>query len=261
MQEWLSEYHLQQIIFAIILFILGLVIASKLSQITERYSKKRFSKHHAALIRRLVYYITLIAFSVSALQQLGFKLTVLIGAAGVLTVALSFASQTAASNLISGIFLIFERPFSVDDFIELKGFSGKVLTIDLLSTKLQTLDNRLVRIPNETMIKSEIINYNAFKTRRIDLLVDISYDNDINLARTLLLDIAQNTHSVLSDPAPNVWVNALADSSIQLKLMAWVETGNFGSTKSGLQETIKQQFDQNNIEIPYPQLTVHRAEA
>ncbi len=261
MQDWLSAHHLQQYIFAIILLMVGFVVAQKVAQITEKYSNKRFSKHHAILMKRLVYYLIFTAFVISSLQQIGFKLTVLIGAAGVLTVALSFASQTAASNLISGIFLIFERPFSIDDFIELKGFSGTVIAMDLLSTKLKTVDNRVVRIPNETMIKSEIINYNTFKTRRIDLLVDIGYENNIEQARALLLDIAGKNCAILKVPAPNIWVNALADSSVQLKLMVWVESSNYGSTKSALQENIKHQFDLNHINIPYPQITVHRAEA
>jgi len=260
MQNWFSFLFLQHLAFAVLLILLGFLIAKKLANVTEKYTKKRFSNHHASLMKRFVFYVVLIIFLISALQQLGFKLTVLIGAAGVLTVAVGFASQTAASNLISGIFLLFERPFSVDDFIEIKNFSGTVVAIDLLSTKLKTLDNRLVRVPNETMIKSEVINYNAFKTRRIDLIIDISYDSDIDKARTLILDIAAQSTNILEDPAPNVWINTFADSSIELKLMAWVETKNFGSTTSALQESIKLQFDQNDIEIPYPQITIHNAE-
>lgn len=261
MLDWLSTTSIQRVIFAVLLVFFGLVIAKKIAAATAKYSKKRFSKHHAALIKQLVFYIIFVAFLVSALQQLGFKLTVLIGAAGVLSVAVGFASQTAASNLISGIFLIFERPFSVDDFIEVKNFSGTVTAIDLLSTKLKTTDNRLIRVPNETMIKSEVINYNAYKTRRIDLIIDISYDNDIEQARRILIDVAEQNNDILSDPQPKVWVNTFADSSIQLKLMAWVDTSKFGATKSTLQETIKQQFDQKNIDIPYPQITIHKAEA
>jgi small-conductance mechanosensitive channel len=252
---------MQHLVYAILLIVAGFVVAKKAAYTIEKYSNKHFSKHHAALMKRLVFYIIVILFLISALHHLGFNLTVLLGAAGVLSVAVGFASQTAASNLISGIFLLFERPFSVDDYIEIKGFSGTVVAIDLLSTKIKTNDNRLVRIPNETMIKSEVINYYAYKTRRIDLIVDISYDDNIDKARSLLLEIAKQDNSVLTDPPPNVWVNSLADSGIELKLMTWVKTSDYSATKSALQEAIKVQFDKHKIDIPFPQITIHQAEA
>ena len=118
-------------------------------------------------------------FCVSALRELGFKLSVLLGAAGVLTVAVGFASQTSASNIISGLFLLGERPFSVGDVIRVGSTTGEVLSIDLLSAKLRTFENLFVRIPNETLIKSEVTNLSRLPVRRLDLKIGIAYKEEV----------------------------------------------------------------------------------
>lgn len=192
------------------------------------------------------------------MQHLGFKLSVLLGAAGVFTVAVSFASQTAASNLISGIFLLFEHPFKVGDTVEVKGINGVVDSIDLLSTKLKTPDNKLVRIPNEAMIKSEITNLSYFSTRRIDLIIAVAYECNIAQVKTMLLNIADNCDKVLKEPGPNVTIDNFANSAVELKFMVWVNTADLSIARNALQEVIKQQFDQEGIETPPPQVTVHR---
>jgi len=126
--------------YAVCLFVFGYFIAKRFSIIVDRAFAKRFSRHHTMLIRRSVFYLIFTIFAVTSLQHIGFHLSVLLGAAGVFTVAISFASQTAASNLISGIFLLFEHPFKVGDTVEVKGINGVVDSIDLLSTKLKTPD-------------------------------------------------------------------------------------------------------------------------
>ncbi|WP_019218285.1 mechanosensitive ion channel family protein [Legionella tunisiensis] len=182
----------------------------------------------------------------------------MLGAAGVFTVAISFASQTAASNLVSGIFLLFERPFKVGDTIEVKGINGIVDSIDLLSTKLKTPDNKLVRIPNEAMIKSEITNLSYFSTRRIDLIISVAYDCNITQVKAMLLAIADNCELVLKDPAPYVTIDNFANAAVELKFMIWVNTVDVSVVRNVLQETIKHQFDREGIETPLPQVTVHR---
>ena len=258
--NWVSILTIKSACYAIVLLVIGWILAKRMASIAEKYCEKHFSRHFAILIRRLIFYVIIIGFLISALQQLGFNLTVLIGAAGVFTVAISFASQTAASNLISGFFMIFERPFSLGDSIEVKGISGTVEAIDLLSTKIRTPDNRIVRIPNETMIKSEITNLSYFPTRRIDLFIGISYENDIVKAKDAFLQTAESCPGVLKSPEPSVLLNTFADSNIELKCMVWVNRTDFVNVKSSLQEMIKTRFDQDNIEIPYPQLTLRRAE-
>lgn len=244
--------------YAMGLFICGYILAKQVSRLVERAMSQHFSRHHVALARRSTFYLILALFSISGLQHMGFNLSVLLGAAGVFTVAISFASQTAASNLISGIFLLFERPFKIGDNIEIKGINGIVESIDLLSTKIKTLDNKLVRIPNEGMMKSEISNLSYFSTRRIELIIGVAYNTDLEQVKSILMHIASLDEQVLKDPAPCVIVNQFADSAIQLKYLVWVPTTSYTAVKSDLQEQIKLQFDRAGIEIPFPQVAVHR---
>ncbi|GGI85245.1 mechanosensitive ion channel family protein [Legionella impletisoli] len=257
--EFLSTVNWLGLFYALALLIIGLIVAKQVSSMVERAVTKRFSRHQALLTRRLIFYALLFIFVFSALQQLGFKLTVLLGAAGVFTVALSFASQTAASNLVSGIFLIFECPFKVGDTIKMKDLLGTVDSIDLLSTKILTPDNMRIRIPNETIVKSEIINMSYFKTRRIDILIGVSYKSDIEQIKKVLLDLAHNNPDVLDNPAPQAIINNFADSAIEIKFMTWTDTKKFVNVRAQLNEQIKKRFDEEQIEMPYPQITLHRA--
>lgn len=245
-----NSTKLLNIVFAAGLIFAGYFIAKKVSQLVEKPIKNRFSLHHAQLVRRISFYILFSLFLISGLQHMGFNLSVLLGAAGIFTVAVSFASQTAASNLISGIFLLFERPFKVGDSIEVKAIQGTVDSIDLLSTKLRTSDNRLVRIPNETMIKSEIVNLSYFHTRRIDLIIPVAYTSNIDQVKQLLLDLATQCTHALEDPKPAVIVDNFADYAIQLKLMVWVLSEDLQSTKNNLQEMIKTGL-LNNFKVIY----------
>ena len=234
-------------LYAASLLLVGYFIAKKLSVLAERALKKRFSRHHTLLIKRCTFYIVFAIFFVSFLQHLGFKLSVLLGAAGVFTVAISFASQTAVSNLISGIFLLFERPFKIGDSVSVNGTTGVVDSIDLLSTKLKTLDNTLIRIPNEALIKSEITNLSYFPTRRMDLIIGVTYDCDIAQVKSLLLNLADQCPQVLKKPAPNVIINDFANYAVELKLIIWAKTAEASTAQDALRETIKEQFDQKGI--------------
>ena len=237
-------------LYAVGLFIAGYFLAKRLALFAERSLSKRFTRHQTMLIRRCVFYAVFIVFAITSLQHIGFHLSVLLGAAGVFTVAISFASQTAASNLISGIFLLFEHPFKVGDTIEVKGITGVVDSIDLLSTKLKTPDNKLVRIPNEGLIKSEITNLSYFATRRLDIIVSVAYECTISQVKSILMEIAEQCEHVLKDPAPNITINNFANSAVELKFMVWVNTNEISATRNFLQETIKQQFDTAGIITP-----------
>lgn len=248
---------LLSMVYALCLFVIGFFIAKRVSLLAERLLAKRFSRHQTLLFSRTTFYVIFAVFFVTSLQHLGFNLNVLLGAAGVFTVAISFASQTAASNLISGIFLLFEQPFKVGDTVEIKGINGVVDSIDLLSTKLKTPDNKLVRIPNEAMIKSEISNLSYFSTRRIDIIVAIAYDYDLALVKSMLLDIASQYDMVLKDPAPVVSIDNFANTALELKFMVWANTTDVSSVRNALKDQIKQQFDNAGIKIPPPQLNYY----
>ena len=146
--------------------IAGLVAARLLASGLQRVLEKRLSQHRTMVLRRIAYYVVLALFLVSALNQIGLELSVVLGAAGILSVAVGFASQTSMSNLISGLFLIWENPFSMGDTVNIDDVTGEVVGIDLLSVKLRTADNLYVRIPNEKLIRSNVTTLTKFPIRR-----------------------------------------------------------------------------------------------
>ncbi len=195
----------------------------------------------------------------TSLKEAGFKLSVFLGAAGILTVALGFASQTSASNLISGIFLIGEGSFEIGDTIQItliRGHTieGEVISIDLLSVKLLTQDNIYVRLPNEQLIRAPVQNLSKFPIRRIPITLAINFHEDIIKVREVLLDVANKYPLVLTDPKPAVTVTAFRESSIELLFAVWCQQQNFLKVRDEMQERIRNGFLENQIEIPVPKM-------
>lgn len=200
----------------------GYFFAKKISHWIERLFENRFSKHHALLSSRVVFYGLFLLFTVSALHEMGFKLTILLSTAGLFTVALSFASQTAASNLISGVFLLFERPFQVGDVISFKDIKGTVEAIDWLSTKIKTNDNRLIRIPNEGLIKSEITNLSTYPQKRDEIVLRIDSVHDVNTIKSLLYKICEECTHILPTPSTKILLSQMIDrGGVELKILYW----------------------------------------
>jgi len=238
---------------ALITISVGFLVARAASAALLRILGKFLDAQHRMVMSRGVYYVLLGLFFISALHELGFSLSILLGAAGILSVAIGFASQTSASNLISGVFLIAERPFSVGDVITLGETTGEVLSIDLLSVKLRTFDNLYVRIPNETVIKSEVITLTKFPIRRIDLQLGVAYKEDIGKVRELLFQIAEANPLSLEEPKPLFIFLSFGDSAINLQFSVWAKSERFLDLKNSIQEEIKTAFERAGIEIPFPQ--------
>ena len=215
----------------------------------------------AMIIRRASFYGIAGLFTASALMELGFDLGVLLGAAGILTVALGFASQTSASNVISGLFLLGERPFAVGDVIRVGGTTGEVLSIDLLSVKLRTFDNLFVRIPNETMIKSEVTNLRRFPIRRVDLQVGVAYKEDLREVHEVLRAVADQNPLCLEEPAPLIIFQGYGDSAINHQFSVWASTDNYLDLRNSIPVEIKEAFDEHDIEIPVPHRTLYTGSA
>ena len=209
------------------------------------------------ILRRVTFYGIAGLFTASALTELGFDLGLLLGAAGILTVAIGFASQTSASNVISGLFLLGERPFAVGDVIRVNGTTGEVLSVDLLSVKLRTFDNLFVRIPNETMIKSEVTNLRRFPIRRVDLMVGVAYKEDLRTVRDVLMEVADRNPVCLEEPAPIIIFQGYGDSSINHQFSVWAATENFLELRNSIPVDIKEAFDEHGIEIPFPHRTLY----
>jgi small-conductance mechanosensitive channel len=242
---------------AVVLVLVGFLAAKLLSRASGRLGEKRLARQQVMLLRRGVFYVVFLLFVVAAFHELGFNLGVLLGAAGVLSVAIGFASQTSASNLISGLFLIAEQPFGIGDVIQTGGTTGEVLSIDLLSVKLRTFDNQFVRIPNETLIKSEVRTLTKFPIRRVDLQIGVAYKEDIEKVREVLFDLADKNPLCLEEPKPGFIFQGFGDSAVTMQFSPWATRENFLELKNSLQLEIKQRFDAEGIEIPFPQRSLH----
>jgi small-conductance mechanosensitive channel len=245
--------------WAVVRAALYLVIGVVLSRMV-RFGLKRTLTHlesgQRMLLARIAGYTVLGLFAISAMRQFGFDFTVLLGAAGIVSLAVGFASQTSASNLISGLFLVLERAVQPGDIVTVGGRTGEVISIDLLSTKLRTFDNLLVRIPNETMVKSEIVALNRFPIRRFDLNVGVAYDSDLGLVQKTLLEVASRNPLCLDEPAPLLISQGFGDSSIDYMMAVWAKSEQWLTLRNTITREVKEAFDAAGIEIPFPQRTL-----
>jgi small-conductance mechanosensitive channel len=251
--------RLSEIVVAIILAFIGFVIARLVSNAFIRTIGSGFNAHQRLLWRRGIFYFIFLLFIMTSLREAGFKLSVFLGAAGILTVALGFASQTSATNLISGLFLIGEGSFEVGDTIQItlirgQTIEGQVISIDLLSVKLLTLDNVYIRLPNEQLIRTPVMNLSKYPIRRIPITLAINFHEDIIKVRQVLLDVAAKYPLVMDDPKATVTVTAFRESSIELLFAVWCRQENALKVRDEMQERVRNGFLENQIEIPVPKM-------
>jgi small-conductance mechanosensitive channel len=246
---------------ALALLVAGFVLARLASAATQRVLHASANLQLIMLVRRGTYYLVLSLFVIAALGELGFSIGVLLGAAGILTVAIGFASQTSMSNLISGLFLIGEQPFAVGDVIKVGTTVGEVLSVDLLSIKLRTFDNIYVRIPNENIIKTEVSTLTRFPIRRIDVQLSVAYQEDLPEVRQVLLDVASRNPLCLEEPQPLFLFQGFGDSGLNIQFSVWVSQAEFFSVKTNIQLEIKAAFDEAGIEIPFPHRSLYTGSA
>lgn len=244
------------IFYALLKLVGGLVIARLVSNGLVKLLKQT-STHHALLIRRVSFYLIAGLFIASALTEVGLDLSILLGAAGILTVAIGFASQTSASNVISGMFLLGEKPFAVGDVVRIGTTTGEVLSVDLLSAKLRTFDNLFVRVPNETIIKSEITNLTRFPIRRHDIQMGVAYKEDLDAVREILMEVAMRNPLCLDEPPPLFIFTGFGDSALTFQFSVWAARENFLELRNSIQTEIKNALDRRGIEIPFPHVSLY----
>ena len=257
LSEFFAAERLTSLLRALLLVIAGLILARLSSRILIRTFQNSLDSHRSMLLKRGSYYIVLILFLITALVELGFNLSVLLGTAGILTVAIGFASQTSMSNLISGLFLVGERPFQVADIIQVGSIVGEVLSIDLLSVKLRKFDNTFVRIPNEMIIKSEVMTLTRFPIRRIDMLIGVAYHEDLEKVRETLFAVAESNPLVLEEPQPTYIFRGFGESSLDIQFSVWADRSNFLEVRNKMLAEIKRAFDIAGVEIPFPHRTLY----
>ncbi len=253
-----NEEHLKSALRLALMVLLGLPLVFWLARRVKKRVSVRFSSQQGMLASRLINYSGVILVGLAVLRELGFPLTHLLGAAGIFGIALGFASQTSVSNIISGVFLMAEKPFIVGDLISVGTLTGQILSIDTLSIKLRTLDNKMVRIPNETIVKTEVTNITRFPIRRIDLNIGVAYKEDTARVREVLYDIAFRNPRCLQHPEPLVVLTGFGSSSVDMLFAVWVLRADWMRIKNELLEQVKQRFDAEGIEIPFPHLSLYK---
>jgi len=247
-----------KVLAAIAIFVIGRWVAKGVRKLVERVMSK--SKVDSTLISFTanLAYIALLAFiAIAALGQLGIQTTSFIAILGAAGLAVGLALQGSLSNFAAGFLLIIFRPFKVGDYIEGGGVTGVVEAIQIFTTQLKTPDNKTVIVPNAKMTDDNIVNWTVKGTRRLDMVMGIGYEDDIDKARQIMADIIAADGRVLKDPAPQIAVSELGDSSVNFVVRPWAKVEDYWGLYFDLTEKIKKAFDANGISIPFPQRDVH----
>jgi small conductance mechanosensitive channel len=257
LQEWITFYGLK-VLAAIVIFIVGRWIAKALKRLTERVmTKNNVDPTIISFVGDLTYVALLVFVVVAAINQIGVQTTSFIAIIGAAGLAVGFALQGSLANFAAGFLLILFRPFKVGDYIEGAGVAGVVEEIQVFVTELTTPDNKAVIIPNSKLTGDNIINYSAKGTRRIDLVVGVSYDADLTRAKDVLNEVVLADDRILKDPAPQIAVSELADSSVNFVVRPWVKSDDYWAVYFDTTENMKRRLDAEGIGIPFPQRDVH----
>lgn len=245
-------------VIAIVILLVGRWVASAVSRLINKTLQARGLDLAVSQFAGSLSYAIIFAFTiVAALSHIGVQTASMIAALGAAGLAIGLALQGSLSNFAAGILLIIFKPCRVGDYIDAGGASGTVQDISLLATCLLTPDNKRIMIPNAGIMSGAITNYSAMPTRRVDLVIGISYDSDIAKAKTAIEEVLNGDERILKDPAYTVAVVALADSSVNLVVRPWVDTSNYWPVYFALTEGIKNKLDSIGVGIPYPQMDVH----
>jgi small conductance mechanosensitive channel len=256
-QELLALYGLKVLAALAILFF-GRIAAKWGRRIVERVLERgKTDKIVIGFVGSIVYIGLMVFVVLAALSQVGIQTTSFIAIIGAAGLAIGLALQGSLANFASGFLLIIFRPFKVGDFIEAGGVSGSVESIQIFTTTLMTPDNKSIIVPNSNIYSGNITNYSAKETRRVDLVVGVSYDADLSKVKQILNEIASGDDRVMSDPAPVIAVSELADNSVNLVMRMWTKTGDYWGVYFDATETVKLRLDEAGIGIPYPQRDVH----
>ncbi len=241
---------------ALLVFVLGITLARFAARALERAILARGDRQLAMLARKGVFWSLTGLVVVTALHQLGFNLGLLLGAAGILTVAIGFASQTSASNLISGLFLLGEKPFAVGDMITVGDVTGEVLSIDALSVKLRTFDNIFVRIPNESILRDRVRTLSRFPIRRFDLKLTVDFREDLKKLEKVLRATSDHNQVALQEPKPLFLLLGYEEWGIGVQFSVWSAREQFFVLRTSLTQEVQQALMAAGIDIPYRRITV-----
>jgi small conductance mechanosensitive channel len=265
--DWSSLYEKFQtvgvsfgikVIAAIVIFIVGRWVARLVTNgIRKLMAAQEVDKILETFVSNLVYWALMIFVIIAAINQIGIQTTSLIAIMGAAGLAIGLALQGSLANFAAGVLIVMFRPYKVGDFVEAAGIAGSVVQVQILTTILKTGDNKQIVVPNAQIMGSIITNYSANETRRVDLVIGIGYDDDIDKARDTIQELVDADERILKDPACLIAVSELADSSVNFVVRPWVKSSDYWGVNFDLTEAIKKRFDEEGISFPYPQQDVH----
>ena len=250
----LKDYITWNNLFKVAISIVAILVFYTLYRIIKRIIKKRVAvkmePHNAQMLSKAISYVFYILMGMYILSLFGIDLKAIWGAAGVAGLAIGFAAQTSVGNIISGLFVVSEKTLKIGDYIEVGGVAGTVDTIGLLSIKIHTADNQMIRIPNSTIINNNLINYSRFPKRRFVFEIPIGYDMDLKYVYNVVSKIPAKCKSVIKDPAPLLFYDGFGDA-IKLKLAVWFNNGDLFAVKTEVYTEIVKTCREENVTIPF----------
>lgn len=255
--NWLSENGLS-IVGAILILLVGRILAGVFKKLLQKVlHRSNLDQTIVSFLGNLFYGLLITLIVLMALGQIGVETTSFVAIVGAAGLAVGIALKDSLSNFAAGVMLLINKPFTIGDYIEAGGTSGSVNEIRLFATKLKTPDNRVVYVPNSSVIGGNITNYTAEATRRVDMEFGIGYSDDIDKAKDIILKLLSNDERVLKDPAPQIVVGSLGDSSVNIKVRPWTKKEDYWGFYFDMTENVKKKFDEEGVSIPFPQRDVH----
>jgi small conductance mechanosensitive channel len=246
------------LVTAIVIFYVGKWITNLLTRALRKVMQRQeIDVTLERFVCNLVRMVLLVFVVIAAISALGVQTASFIAVLGAAGLAVGLALQGSLSNFAAGVLIVLFRPYKVGDWVEAAGISGAVVEVQILTTILKTGDNKQVIVPNSQIMSSIITNYAANDTRRVDLVIGVGYDDDLDKVREVLSEVVAADERVLEDPGVTIAVSELADSSVNFIVRPWVRTSDYWGVYFDLNETIKKRFDEEGISIPFPQQDVH----
>jgi len=246
------------LVTAIAIFYIGRIVVRLLTRgLRKVMQAQEIDKTLESFVCNLASMVLLTFVIIASVSALGIQTTSFIAVLGAAGLAIGLALQGSLSNFASGVLIVMFRPYKVGDWVEAAGVAGTIVEVQILTTVFKTGDNKSIIVPNGQVMNSVIINYSTNDERRVDMVVGVSYDDDLDKVRATLEDLIAADDRILDDPACTIAVAELADSSVNFVVRPWVKSGDYWGVKFDLTEAIKKRFDKEGIAFPFPQQDVH----
>ncbi|MEH0373478.1 small-conductance mechanosensitive channel MscS [Vibrio mimicus] len=255
--DLLIQYGVNIISAILILFVGNLIVKAVAGSVANVLKKKEMDKAVVEFIHGLVRYTLFIIVLIAALSRIGVQTASVVAVIGAAGLAVGLALQGSLSNFAAGVLIVAFRPFKSGDYVEIGGVAGSVDAIQIFQTVLKSPDNKMVVVPNSAVIGSAITNYSRHETRRVDMVIGVSYKSDLQKTKRVLRETLEKDPRILKDPDMTIGVLTLADSSINFVVRPWCKTSEYWAVYFDSMQAIKEALDANGIEIPFPQMDVH----